>query len=123
MTTSATIAIFISCIGLFGLTLFTTEKRAKEISIRKVLGATVTNIATMLSTEFIILVVIALVIASPIAWYLMSRWLQGFSYHVEINWWVFALAGFLLMTIAIITLGYQAVKAALTNPVKNLKSE
>jgi ABC-type antimicrobial peptide transport system permease subunit len=117
------ITIFISCIGLFGLTLFTAEKRAKEISIRKVLGATVSNIVLLLSKDFIILIIIALLIASPVAWYFMSQWLQDFAYHINIGWWMFLLAGFVAISIALITVGLQAVKAAIANPVKYLRSE
>jgi len=117
------ITIFISCIGLFGLALFTAEKRAKEISIRKILGASVTNIAVMLSKDFALLVVIALFIASPIAWYFMSRWLQGFAYHIDITLWVFILAGMAATLIALITVSFQAIKAALANPVKSLRTE
>jgi putative ABC transport system permease protein len=123
MNTAMSITIFISCIGLFGLVLFTAEKRAKEISIRKILGASVTNIATMLSKDFIELVFIALLIASPIAWYVMSKWLQGFAYRINISLWIFMLAGLGAIFIALVTVSFQAIKAALANPVKNLRSE
>ena len=123
MNVSMSITIFISCIGLFGLVLFMTERKAKEISIRKILGASATNIATMLSRDFIQLVIIALLIASPVAWFVMDKWLQGFAYHTSISLWVFTLAGIGAISIALITVGFQAVKAALANPVKSLRSE
>ena len=123
INTAITITIFISCIGLFGLALFTAEKRAKEISIRKILGASASNIAVMLSTDFVILVVIALVIASPVACYFMNRWLLGFAYHIDITLWVFILAGLAAIVISLATVSFQAIKAALANPVKSLRSE
>jgi len=123
MNTAMAITIFISCIGLFGLALFTAEKRAKEISIRKILGASAANIVAILSKDFVLLVTIALLIASPIAWYFMSRWLQGFAYRINISLWIFILAGAGAIFIALITIGFQAVKAALVNPVKHLRSE
>jgi ABC-type antimicrobial peptide transport system permease subunit len=117
------ITIFISSIGLFGLALFTAEKRAKEISIRKILGASAANIAAMLSMDFVILVTIALVIASPIAWYFMDQWLRSFAYRINISIWIFILAGFAAIVITLITVSFQAIKAALMNPVKSLRSE
>lgn len=117
------ITIFISCIGLFGLTLFTAEKRAKEVSIRKVLGATISNIVFLLSKDFVVLVIIALLIASPVAWYFMDTWLQNFAYHINIGWWIFLLAGFAAICIALITISLQAIKAAVANPVKYLRAE
>lgn len=119
----AGIAIFISCLGLLGLSMFMAELRTKEIGVRKVLGASVASIVTLLSQDFLKLVVIAILIASPIAWYGMHNWLQDFAYHTEINWWVFALAGFLAIAIALFTVSLQSIKAALMNPVKSLKSE
>ncbi len=117
------LSIFISCIGLFGLTLFTVQKRAKEISIRKVLGASVANVLTLLCSEVVGLVGIALLVASPVAWWLMSEWLQGFAYHIAIGLWVFLLAGLAAVGVALITIGMQAVRAATANPVKNLRNE
>ncbi len=117
------ISIFISCMGLFGLALFTTKKRAKEISIRKIMGASVSNIATMLSMDFIVLVLIALFIASPVAWYFMNQWLQGFAYRIPVSGWVFIFAGMTALLIAIITVSFQSIKAAIANPVKNLRAE
>jgi len=123
MNTSMLITIFISCIGLFGLSLFTTEKRAKEISIRKILGASVTNIAIMISKEFIVLIVLSIFAASPVAWYFMNRWLQGFAYRIHISSWLFILAGLAAILIALLTVGFQSTKAAIANPVKSLKTE
>lgn len=123
MNTAMGITIFISCLGLFGLALFTAEKRAKEISIRKILGASVTNIAAMLSKDFITLVVIALLIASPVAWYFMNEWLQSFAYRINISVWVFVLAGLTVMLIALLTISFQSIKAAIANPVKSLRTE
>ncbi len=117
------LAIFISCMGLFGLSLFTAERRASEIGIRKVLGATATDIALMLNRQFVRLVLLALVIASPIAWLLAHRWLQDFAFRVVIDGWVFALAGLGAIALALVTVSYQSIRAALTNPVKSLKSE
>lgn len=119
----AVLAIFIACLGLFGLAAFTAEQRTKEIGIRKVLGASVSGIVQLLSGEFLKLVLIAVVIASPIAWYAMDRWLQDFAYRAYIPWWVFALAGLAAVVIALLTVSFQSVKAALTNPVKALRSE
>lgn len=120
---STGIAILISCLGLFGLATLTAFQRTKEIGVRKVLGASIASIVGMLSKDFVLLVVIALVIASPIAWYFMDRWLADFAYHIDISWWVFALAGVAAMGIALLTVGYQSVKAALMNPVESLRSE
>ncbi len=117
------IAIFISCLGLFGLATFSAEQRTKEIGIRKILGANVSGIVALLSKDFLKLVLIALLVASPIGWYFMHRWLQDFAYRVNISWWVFLVAGLLAVLIAFITISFQAVKAALANPVKNLRTE
>ena len=117
------ITIFISCIGLFGMALFSAERRTKEIGIRKVLGASVTEIATLLSKDFIQLIIIAIVLASPIAWYCMNQWLQDFAYRIHIGAWVFALAGMGAIGIALLTVSFQSVRAALANPVKCLRTE
>jgi len=117
------IAIVISCMGLFGLTTFSTQKRIKEIGIRKIMGASVYRIVTMLSADFIKLVLFALIIASPIAYYFMHQWLQDFAYRITINWWVFVLAGFTAGLIAFLTICFQAIKAAIANPVKSLRTE
>lgn len=116
-------AILISCLGLFGLASFSAEQRSKEIGIRKVLGASVTGIVRLLSKDFLKLVTISFVIAIPIAWWAMNKWLQGFSYRIEVSWWMFALAGILSILIAILTVSFQAVKAAVANPTKSLKTE
>ncbi len=116
-------AIFIACLGLLGLSLFATMQRTKEIGVRKVLGASVGNIIVLLSRDFIWLVLIAFVIASPIAWLTMHRWLQEFAYRIDIEWWVFVFAGLLAIVIALATISYQALRAALSNPVKSLRSE
>ena len=117
------IALFIACIGLFGLVTFHINQHTKEIGIRKVLGATTTGIVGLLSKDFLKLVIVAIVIASPIAWYFMNRWLQGFAYRIDIQWWVFAAAGFSAILIAFLTVGFQSMRAALANPVKSLRSE
>ncbi|GAB3995479.1 ABC transporter permease [Spirosoma daeguense] len=117
------VAILISCMGLFGLALFTAEQRTKEIGVRKVLGASVSSIVVLLSKDFLKLVVIALIIASPIAWWAMNQWLKDFAYKVDIAWWVFALAGLLSVGIALVTVSFQSIRAALVNPVKSLRSE
>lgn len=117
------IAILISCLGLFGLATFSAEQRIKEIGVRKVLGASVTGIVTLLSKDFLLLVGIAMVIASPIAWYVMHRWLQDFAYRINIQWWVFIVATMIAMAIALITVSFQAIKAAVSNPIKSLRTE
>lgn len=119
----AILTVFISCLGLFGLASYTAETKTKEIGVRKVLGASILNITVMLSSNFIKLVIIALIIASPITFWLMSQWLKGYNYHVEIKWWVFILASLLSIMISIITVVYQAIKAATANPVKSLRTE
>jgi ABC-type antimicrobial peptide transport system permease subunit len=116
-------AILISCLGLFALAAYTTESRIKEIGVRKVLGASVARIATLLSGDFLKLVLISFFIASPLAWWVMHSWLQNYSYHAPIGWLVFVITGLLSMGIALATVGYQAVKAALANPVINLRAE
>ncbi|WP_224998669.1 ABC transporter permease [Cesiribacter sp. SM1] len=117
------ISIFICCIGLWGLIAFVVVRKTKEIGIRKVLGATVSGIVLLLSRDFLKLIGIALLIASPIAWYFMDQWLADFAYRTDISWWIFALAGFFALLIALITISYQTIRAALANPVKNLRTE
>ncbi|MES2109302.1 MAG: FtsX-like permease family protein [Bacteroidota bacterium] len=117
------VAILISCLGLFGLAAFSAEQRSKEIGIRKVLGSSVSGIVGLLSKDFLILVVVAFIIATPFTWFFASKWLQGFSYRIPLSWWMFAAAGVLAMIIALITVSSQAIKAALMNPVKSLKAE
>jgi putative ABC transport system permease protein len=119
----AVLAIFIACLGLFGLAAFSSEQRTKEIGIRKVLGASVGQIISLLSKDFLRLVLIAFVIATPLAWYCMNKWLQDFAYRIEISWWIFALSGMLALSIALFTISFQAIKAALANPVKSLRTE
>ncbi|HSN10138.1 MAG TPA: ABC transporter permease [Hanamia sp.] len=119
----AGLTIIISCLGLFGLAAYMAENRIKEIGVRKVLGASVTSITTLLSKDFLKLVIISIAIASPIAWYAMHQWLQGYSYRVKIDWWVFAGAGIIAVAISLITVSFQAIKAAMANPVKSLRSE
>lgn len=122
-TSFAVLAIIIACLGLFALSAFLAEQRSKEIGIRKVLGASVQGITTLLSVDFIKLVLLAILIASPIAWWAMHQWLQNFAYRVTISWWMFALAGLGAILIALITVSFQSIKAALANPVKSLRSE
>jgi putative ABC transport system permease protein len=116
-------AIFIACLGLLGLSLFATAQRTKEIGVRKVLGASATNIVLLLSKDFIRLVLIAFLIASPLAYFIMHQWLQDFAYRINIDWWVFALAGMLAVLIALSTISFQALRAAMANPVKSLRTE
>ena len=117
------IAVFISCLGLFGLAAFTTEKRNKEIGIRKILGASVSSIVSLVSKEFVIMVLLAMLIAFPLAWLAMNKWLEDFAYRINIAWWIFVLAAIIALAVAIITVSFQAIKAAMTNPVKSLKTE
>ena len=117
------LAFLIACLGLFGLVTYAAEQRMREIGIRKVLGASVSNIAGMLSTDFLKLVIISAVIAFPLAWWTMNKWLQGFAYRINISWWVFIIAGILALFIALITVSFQSIKAAIANPVKSLRTE
>ncbi|MFC0771793.1 ABC transporter permease [Terrimonas alba] len=119
----AFIAIFISCMGLFGLSMFMAEQRRKEIGIRKVIGASVSGIVGLLSQNFLVLVVIAFLIASPVAWWAMNKWLQDFAYRTDIGWTVFAITALIALCIAMLTISFQAVKAAIANPVKSLRTE
>jgi putative ABC transport system permease protein len=116
-------AVLISCLGLFGLATYTAQVKTKEIGIRKVLGASVTSLIRLLSKEFIVLILTAFVIATPVAWYFMSKWLRDFAYRININWWIFLVTGVLALIIALITVGFQAIKAAVANPVKSLRTE
>ncbi len=115
--------IFIACLGLFGLATYSAEQRVKEIGVRKVLGASVSNLASLLSKDFLKLVLIANGIAFPIAWWATNQWLQEYAYHIDVQWWVFVIAGLAAILIAIVTVSYQAIRAAMTNPVKSLRSE
>ncbi len=119
----AVLAIVIACLGLFGLATYMAEQRTKEIGVRKVLGASVPNIVSMLSKDFVKLVLIASVIAFPVAWYAMNKWLEDFAYRINIGWWVFIVAGLTAIVIALVTVSFQAIKAALANPVKSLRTE
>ena len=123
MLFGAVLTIFISCIGLFGLSVLSTEKRTKEIGIRKVLGASVNTIVVTLSGDFLKLVVIAMVIAIPMAWLTANKWLQNYPYRIPLDWWLFAIAGILVILVALLTVSFQSVKAAITNPVNSLRSE
>ena len=119
----AIIAIFISCLGLLGLASYSTTQRTKEIGIRKVLGASVQGIINLISKEFVILVVISFFIATPIAWFFMHKWLEDFAYRINISWWVFILAGATALFIALATVSFLAIRAAIANPVKSLRTE
>ena len=119
----AAIAIFLSCLGLYGLASFMAVQRIKEVGIRKVLGATAGNIVYLFSKEFIILIAIAFTIATPIAWYYMHQWLQDYAYRINISWWIFAAGGAASILIALLTISFQAIKAAIANPVKSLRTE
>jgi putative ABC transport system permease protein len=119
----AVLAIIISCLGLLGLASYSTVQRTKEIGIRKVLGASVSGIVNLLSLDFLKLVVLSFVIAAPLAWYFMHRWLEDFAYHTNLNIWVFLLAGICALLIALFTVSFQAIKAAIANPVKSLRTE
>jgi putative ABC transport system permease protein len=129
-TTTATLAglfaaltIFISCLGLFGLAAYMAEARVKEIGVRKVLGASVTNLTTLLSKDFVVLVLFSIVFATPLAWYFMNKWLQDYKYRTHIDVWIFVVAGFLAILISILTVSYQAIKAAMGSPIRSLRSE
>jgi len=119
----ALLAVFISCLGLFGLAAYTAERRTKEIGIRKILGASAAGLAGLLAKEFLQLISLSLVIAFPLAWWFMHDWLQGYSYRTSIHWWEFALTGALALLIAFITVSFQAIKSAMANPVKSLRTE
>jgi putative ABC transport system permease protein len=117
------LAIFVSCLGLFGLATFTAEQRTKEIGIRKVLGASIASIVSLLSKDFLVLIMISMIIASPVAWWLMAHWLQNFAYKIDLEWWMFATTGMLSLLVGLVTVSLQTVKAALENPVKSLRSQ
>jgi putative ABC transport system permease protein len=120
---ATSIAIFISCLGLFGLAVLTAFQRTKEIGIRKVLGASVFGIVQLLSKEYLQLIIIAILVASPIAWWAMNKWLQDFAYRIPIQWWMFVSAGFIALVIALLTVSFHALKAARSNPVNSLRTE
>ncbi|MBX9781790.1 MAG: ABC transporter permease [Chitinophagaceae bacterium] len=119
----ACLTIFVGCLGLFGLTVFAAEQRIKEIGIRKVLGAGVLSVTQLLSKDFLKLVIVATVIAVPVAWYASKQWLQNYAYRIQLDWWVFAIVGIIVLGIALLTISFQAIKAALSNPVKSLRTE
>ena len=119
----AALSLLIACLGLFGLSIFVVERKVKEIGIRKVLGASVTGIVGLLSGDFLKLVLIAAVIAFPVAWWAMNKWLQDFAYRIDIGWWIFIAAGVITLLIALFTVIFQAIKAAVANPVKSLRTE
>ena len=123
MLFGAILTIFISSIGLFGLSVLSAEKRKKEIGIRKVLGASVSGVVTTLSKDFLKLVTIAMLVAMPVAWYFANQWLQNYAYRITLHWPMFAVAGVLVIFIALATVSFQAFKAAMSNPVKALRSE
>ena len=120
---AALATIFIACLGLFGLATYSAEQRIKEIGVRKVLGASVFNLASLLSKDFLKLVLIANGIAFPVAWWAVSKWLQQYAYHIDIEWWFFVTAGVSACLVALITVSYQAIKAAMANPTKSLRTE
>lgn len=122
-TIASTLAIFIACLGLFGLATFTVEQRVKEIGVRKVLGANISQITFLISKDFVKLVFLSIILAIPISWYGMDQWLQDFAYRIDITWWIFGVAGGIALLIALVTVSSQAIKAALSNPVHSLKSE
>ncbi|HEX5025779.1 MAG TPA: FtsX-like permease family protein, partial [Agriterribacter sp.] len=122
-TAFAILAIIIACLGLFALSAYMAEQRSKEIGIRKVLGASVAGITTMLSKDFVKLVLLSLLIATPIAWWMMTKWLEDFAYRVNVSWWIIAVAGIAAITIALITVSFQSIKAAIANPIKSLRTE
>jgi ABC-type antimicrobial peptide transport system permease subunit len=119
----AALAILISCLGIFGMASFIAEQRVKEIGVRKVLGASVFNLWQLLSKDFVLLVFISLLIASPLAFYFMHKWLQNYEYRSNISWWIFAVAGAGAIVITLLTVSFQAIKAAMANPVRSLRSE
>jgi putative ABC transport system permease protein len=119
----AILAIFIACLGLFGLVTYMAEQRTKEIGVRKVLGASVGNIVSLMSKDFLLLVIIASVIAFPVAYFVLNRWLQDYASRIQIGWWVYLIAGLATLLIALATIGIQSIKSALANPIQSLRSE
>ena len=120
---AAILSIVIACLGLLGLAMYIAHRRIREIGVRKVLGASVRNIVILLSRDFIILVLIGILIATPITWYIMNGWLSDFAFRISINWWVFVLAGSVAILIALLTVSYQAIKVAVSKPMANLRTE
>jgi putative ABC transport system permease protein len=117
------LSIFVACLGLFGLSLYTVERRTSEIGVRKVLGASVQSIVSLLSRDLLKMILISAVIAFPVAWLAMAKWLEDFAYRTEIRWWIFFLAALSAVIVALLTVSYQSIKAALANPVQSLRSE
>jgi putative ABC transport system permease protein len=117
------LSLLIGCLGLFGLVSYTASQRTKEIGIRKVLGAKVSGIALLLSKDFLKLVVLAFIVATPVTWYIMNNWLGDFAYRIKITWWMFGFAGVLVIAVALITVSFQSIKAAIANPIKSLRTE
>ena len=117
------LSIFVACLGLFGLSVYTAERRVKEIGVRKILGASVQSIVALLSQDFLKLVLISTIIAFPVAWFAMNKWLEDFAYRTDIRWWIFLLAALSAVIVALLTVSYQSLRAALANPVKSLRSE
>ena len=116
-------AIFISCLGLFGLSSYVAEQRTREIGVRKVLGASVMNVWQLLSKEFVVLTLISFIVATPVAEYFMSNWLRNYTYRVDLSWWIFVLTAAGSLIITLLTISFQAIRAALANPVKSLRTE
>ena len=123
MATFSLLTIFIACLGLFGLIAFSVEQRTKEVGVRKVLGASVTGITTLLSKEFIKLVLLANILSWPVAWFAMNKWLQNFAYRIDLTIWPFLLSGLMALLIALLTVSWQAIRAATANPVEALRYE
>ena len=119
----AFLAILIACMGWMGLSAYNVLQRRKEIGIRKVLGASIVSVFSILSKEFLQLIFITIIIAAPLAWYIMNKWLQNYAYRIQISWWMFLIAGILALLIALMTVSYQTIKAAIANPVKSLRTE
>jgi len=119
----AGIAIFISCLGLFGLATFTAQVKIKEIGIRKVLGASIAGIIQLIGKDFLKLIIIAIILSIPLSWWMMNKWLQGFAYRVDISWWVFVLSAIIAILTAILSVSFQSYRAAIANPVKSLRTE
>src|SRR5207244_4883753 len=117
------LAVIISCLGLLGLVIYTTNQRTKEIGVRKVLGASVLQIVSLISKDFLKLVALAFIIAAPVAWWGMNKWLQNFAYHTQLSVWLFVSAGIAIIVVAILTLSFQTIKAAIANPVESLRTE
>jgi putative ABC transport system permease protein len=123
VSVAAVLSFIICCLGLFGLTHLSTDRRVKEIGIRKVLGASVRHIVTLISVDFLKLVLIAFVVAAPVSWIVMNKWLENFAYRINIGWWTMAVAALTVIVVTILTISIQAVKAAIANPVKSLRTE